>query len=175
MSKFLGKALALSLSAILMTACTTTDTSGDADQQLPTPTVDTGTTTTIEEQRRIDEETTMRKDRETRTARTIYFDLDRHNIKMEYRALLQAHALYLSKHPTVNVKLEGHADERGTPEYNIALGERRAKVIADLFSSSGVSDSQMETISYGEEKPVAHGHNENSWSKNRRVEIIYRD
>ena len=105
--------------------------------------------------------------------RVIYFDFDKSDIKSEYRPILQAHAEYLSAHPRVHVRLEGHADERGTREYNIGLGERRANSVRAYLTLQGVSASQIETISYGEERPVAMGHDESSWRLNRRVEIVY--
>jgi peptidoglycan-associated lipoprotein len=105
--------------------------------------------------------------------RVIYFDFDKSDIKSEYRPTLQAHAEYLADHPNVHVRLEGHADERGTREYNIGLGERRANSVRAYLTLQGVSASQIETISYGEERPVAMGHDESSWRLNRRVEIVY--
>lgn len=105
--------------------------------------------------------------------RVIYFDFDKSDIKSEYRPTLQAHAEYLAGHPSVHVRLEGHADERGTREYNIGLGERRANSVRAYLTLQGVSAGQIETISYGEERPVAMGHDESSWRLNRRVEIVY--
>jgi peptidoglycan-associated lipoprotein len=105
--------------------------------------------------------------------RVIYFDFDKSDIKSEYRPILQAHAEYLANHQRVHVRLEGHADERGTREYNIGLGERRANSVRAYLTLQGVSASQIETISYGEERPVAMGHDESSWRLNRRVEIVY--
>ncbi len=171
MTKTVTKALVFALTALMLAACTTTATKTDDSK---TDISDTsGTTTVIEPTGPTAEEVALKKDQEMRAARTIYFDLDKHNIKMEYRELIQAHAKFLAKNPAVNVKLEGHADERGTPEYNIALGEKRAKAIADMFRSYGVSNSQIEVISYGEERPVAMGHNESDWAQNRRVQINY--
>jgi peptidoglycan-associated lipoprotein len=105
--------------------------------------------------------------------RVIYFDFDKSDIKSEFRPTIQAHANYLAEHPRVRVKLEGHADERGTREYNIGLGERRANSVRAFLTLQGVSASQIETVSYGEERPVAMGHDESSWRLNRRVEIVY--
>ena len=86
---------------------------------------------------------------------------------------LRAHAQHLNTNPNAMVRLEGHADERGTREYNVALGERRGNAVAKYLRLNGVSASQMEVISYGEEKPVAYGHDEQSWAANRRVELVY--
>jgi len=105
--------------------------------------------------------------------RVIYFDFDKSDIKSEFRPIIQAHASYLADHPRVRVKLEGHADERGTREYNIGLGERRANSVRAFLTLQGVSASQIETVSYGEERPVAMCHDESCWHLNRRVEIVY--
>ncbi|HHH36828.1 MAG TPA: peptidoglycan-associated lipoprotein Pal [Gammaproteobacteria bacterium] len=106
--------------------------------------------------------------------RVIYFDFDSTEIKPEFQALIEAHGRYLAEHPDVSVTLEGHADERGTREYNMALGERRAKAVRRFLAAQGASFSQMKVVSYGEERPVAFGHDEKSWRLNRRVEIVYR-
>lgn len=103
-----------------------------------------------------------------------YFDFDKSQLRVDVRAALDEHAAYL-RNKTGVIRLEGHADERGTREYNLALGERRARAIADYLTIQGVPNSQIETISYGEEKPAAVGHTEAAWSNNRRVELIYVD
>lgn len=105
--------------------------------------------------------------------RVIHFDYDMSDIRPEARAVLEQHAAYLSNNPSMQVRLEGHADERGSREYNLALGERRADSAKSALMSLGVSGNQMTTLSYGEEQPVALGHNEHDWQLNRRVEIIY--
>jgi peptidoglycan-associated lipoprotein len=107
--------------------------------------------------------------------RVIYFDLDRSDIRPEYRETIEAHAGYLANPENANVQVElaGHCDERGTREYNLALGERRANAVSRLMSTLGVSNNQLQTNSYGEEQPVAAGHNESAWRQNRRVEIEY--
>ncbi len=105
--------------------------------------------------------------------RVVYFDFDKANIRPDAIATLQAHAAYLSKTPGARVRVEGHADERGTREYNMALGERRAKAAASFLAANGASPSQLEIISYGEERPVALGHDESAWGENRRSELQY--
>ena len=104
---------------------------------------------------------------------TIYFDFDRSEVKAADREVVMAHARYLADNADVKIVLEGHADERGTREYNIALGERRAKAVSQLMLLQGVSQSQIDIVSFGEERPVALGHDESAWSVNRRVEILY--
>ena len=105
--------------------------------------------------------------------RVVYFDFDKSDIKPEFRDILNAHAEYLANHADVSVTLEGHCDERGTREYNIALGERRANAVQRMLTLQGVAASQINTISYGEERPAALGHDEDAWALNRRVEFIY--
>lgn len=102
----------------------------------------------------------------------IYFDFDDDSIRSEYVEVLEAHAGY-AQSSGKSVVLEGHADERGTPEYNLALGERRAKSVAQLMRTYGVSDSNIDVISFGEESPANPAHNEEAWQENRRVEIKY--
>lgn len=106
-------------------------------------------------------------------SKTIYFDFDSYQIKAEYQPIVAAHAAYLASHPSARVNLQGHADERGSREYNIGLGERRANAVATLFSAAGAADSQVETVSYGEESPIAECHAESCWSQNRRAVIEY--
>lgn len=106
--------------------------------------------------------------------RVIYFDFDKSDIRPEFRDIVQAHATYLSQNGNVSVTLEGHTDERGSREYNIGLGERRANAVKNVLMLQGAGGGQIETVSYGEERPVAMGHDEQSWGQNRRVEIVYR-
>lgn len=111
---------------------------------------------------------------ELKQLRTVfYFDFDQSVVRQEGFADLEAHARYLAQNPSASVRLEGHADERGTREYNIALGERRAQSVERLMVVNGASANQIETVSYGEEKPAVLGHDAASWSQNRRVELKY--
>ncbi len=103
----------------------------------------------------------------------VYFDFDAFDIKPEFRETVLAHAAYLTKNPSTKVTIEGHCDERGTPEYNIGLGDRRAGSVRQLLKLQGVSDKQIEVISFGEMRPVALGHDENSWWQNRRAVFSY--
>lgn len=105
--------------------------------------------------------------------RVVYFAFDSSAISEAGRQLIAQHAAYLSQHPEVSVVLEGHTDERGSREYNLALGERRAKAVEQLLELQGVSATQMQVISFGAEQPVALGHNEAAWRLNRRVEMLY--
>lgn len=105
--------------------------------------------------------------------RVFYFDFDSSEVAAADREAIAAHAAYLAQHPDAALRLEGHADERGSREYNIGLGERRAIAVRRLLLLQGAGSGQLETISYGEERPVALGHDESSWRLNRRVEMIY--
>ena len=105
--------------------------------------------------------------------RVIYFDLDQTVIKPEFQAQIACHAAYLRQFPEARVRLEGNADERGSREYNLGLGERRGNAVQSALSAAGASSSQLNVVSYGEERPVCRQHEESCWSKNRRVEIIY--
>lgn len=104
----------------------------------------------------------------------VYFDFDKSDIRPEFREMLDAHAAFLVANPTQMIVLEGHADERGTREYNLGLGERRAKQVAAYLQVKGVSAAQIDTVSYGEEKPLAIGKTEAEYSQNRRVVIVYK-
>lgn len=105
--------------------------------------------------------------------RVVYFEFDSSVVRDEFTAVIEAHAAYLADHPGAKVTLEGHGDERGTREYNMALGERRAKAVRQFLMLQGASSGQLDVVSYGEERPVALGHEEDSWRLNRRVEIVY--
>ncbi len=105
--------------------------------------------------------------------RVVYFDFDRSEIRPEFQAAIACHAEYLQQFPGARVTLEGNADERGTREYNLGLGERRGNAVSSSLSAAGASSSQLNVVSYGEERPVCKEHNESCWQKNRRVEIVY--
>ncbi|ACZ76085.1 MULTISPECIES: peptidoglycan-associated lipoprotein Pal [Dickeya] len=103
----------------------------------------------------------------------VYFDLDKYDIRPDFAQMLDAHAAFLRSNPSYKVTIEGHADERGTPEYNIALGERRANAVQMYLQGKGVSADQISVVSYGKEKPAVLGHDEAAWSKNRRAVLVY--
>ena len=107
-------------------------------------------------------------------ARVVYFDLDSFTVKPEYQALINANAKFLLANPSRKVSVEGHTDERGGREYNLALGQKRADAVKKALSVSGVPESQLESISYGKEKPAVQGSDENAYAQNRRAEITYR-
>jgi peptidoglycan-associated lipoprotein len=103
----------------------------------------------------------------------VYFDYDSSDIKAEYSAVVAAHAKYVSSNSSLKVRLEGNTDERGSREYNIGLGERRAQAVRRALLLQGVSEAQITTLSYGEERPAASGSDESAYAKNRRVEFGY--
>lgn len=107
-------------------------------------------------------------------ARIIYFDFDSYSVKPEFQSLLEAHARYLKASSARKVMLEGHTDERGGREYNLALGQKRAEAVRRALTLLGVPDQQMEAVSFGKEKPAAQGNNESAFAQNRRVELSYR-
>jgi peptidoglycan-associated lipoprotein len=107
------------------------------------------------------------------STQTIYFMYDSSQVQQDFIHVIAAHAQYLLAHPSRRMVLEGHADERGSREYNIALGEQRAKSVARMMKVQGVANSQLEIVSYGEEKSAAHEQDEASWQLNRRVELLY--
>lgn len=102
-----------------------------------------------------------------------YFEFDRAVVRQEFFADLEGHARYLAGNPSARVRLDGHTDERGTREYNMALGERRANAVERLLIVNGANAGQVETVSYGEERPAVTGNHEGAWSQNRRVELRY--
>ena len=106
--------------------------------------------------------------------RIIYFDYDSYVIKPEFQSAIEAHARYLKEHKERKVQIDGHTDERGGREYNLALGQKRAEAVRRALNLLGVPDSQVEAVSYGKEKPAMQGSNEEAWAKNRRDEISYR-
>jgi peptidoglycan-associated lipoprotein len=106
--------------------------------------------------------------------RSVYFDFDSNAVKDEYRGLVQAHSRYMTTDKRdAHIRIEGNCDERGSREYNLALGQRRAEAVKQVMTVLGVNSGRIETISYGEEKPVAGGHDESAWAQNRRADIKY--
>ena len=105
--------------------------------------------------------------------RSIYFDYDQFTIKDEFKATVEAHAKYVQGNRTLRVILQGNTDERGTREYNIALGQKRADAVKKLMMLLGANEVQIETVSFGKEKPRREGHDDASWAENRRVDIVY--
>ena len=105
--------------------------------------------------------------------RSIYYDLDKFDIKDEYRSMVESHAKYLRDNPAARMLIQGNTDERGSREYNVGLGQRRADGVKRMLVLLGARDNQIESVSLGEEKPQSEGHSEEAWSKNRRSDMLY--
>ncbi|KAB0464658.1 MULTISPECIES: peptidoglycan-associated lipoprotein Pal [Vibrio] len=173
------KGLMIALPVMAVTACSSTDeatsaTSGTESNQTTSGSesnVDTTVVTPIDANGQLSEQEL--KEQALRETQTIYFAFDNSTIASDYEAILAAHAAYLSKNVDMNVTIEGHADERGTPEYNIALGERRAQAVAKYLQALGVQADQISIVSYGEEKPLLLGQSEDVYAKNRRAVLVY--
>ncbi|MEI6858286.1 MAG: peptidoglycan-associated lipoprotein Pal [Shewanella sp.] len=173
----LFKAMLVVLPVMALSACSSTSesaidatssTSG-SDSELAAGGVETGGVTpmlTPEEQQRLEYQ-------ELRKEHIIYFDFDRSSVSAKFAKILQAHGHYLVEHPNVRLMIEGHADERGTPEYNIALGERRGKAVSKYLQGMGVLPSQMSIVSYGEEKPLDMSRTDAGFAVNRRAVLVY--
>ncbi len=175
----ISKSLLIALPMLALGACSSTADMDAASaesgtEQAVETAVDTGIQTdTIEAVELSAEELMVQEYSEAILETTILFDFDNSMIRPEFTPILDAHARYLVANPEKSLTVEGHADEKGTPEYNIALGERRAVAVATYLESMGVAASQISVVSYGEEKPVNFEHNEQAWADNRRAELAY--
>lgn len=105
--------------------------------------------------------------------RSVYFDYDSNAVKDEFQSVVQNHSRYLGGKRDMRIRIEGNTDERGSREYNLALGQRRAEAVKKVMTVLGVQDGRIETVSYGEEKPQSQGHDEQAWAQNRRADIKY--
>ena len=173
------KALAIALPMMTLAACSSNSDS-DSDSQVDTnaqtqTTVDTQDnvqTSAMTRAQEIEEQKRQELER-LRSEHIVYFDFDKSSINSEFSAVLDAHAKFLSENSNISVLIEGHTDERGTPEYNIALGERRAKAVVSYLENMGVLPSQLSVVSYGEEKPMVKDRTEAAFAKNRRAVLVY--
>lgn len=169
------KALLVALPVLTMAACSSTSSMDESDantraneqQQQEVVQVETAAPVVSPAEQMRQKLDALRQES------TVYFDFDRTTIRPEFVETLQAHASFLTANPSVRVTVEGHSDERGTPEYNIALGERRALAVVQYLQNLGVSGGQVSTVSYGEEKPVDRSRNEAGFAKNRRAVLVY--
>ena len=175
------KKLIVSLAVVaFVAACATKEQPAQVAETKTQPTASSGTVTPPPQTRSISEPQIpgkivdpLKDPKNVLSSRVIYFDYDKDVVKAEFQALVQAHAKFLSENRTRKIRLEGHADERGSREYNMALGQRRADAVRKAVSVLGVSGDRVETVSFGEDKPKATGHDEAAWAQNRRVEIVY--
>ncbi len=158
--------------ALTLTACKTTPEAVPEPTPEPEPTTDVDTKAAPDphdytDSRNFDNPESLL------SKRVIYFDFDKSTVRPEYRGIVSAHAAYAAAHSSARVTLEGHADERGTREYNLGLGERRGNAVMGLMSAQGARGSQLVVVSYGEERPTCRVSDDHCWSQNRRVEIVY--
>ncbi|MAK92487.1 MAG: peptidoglycan-associated lipoprotein [Oleibacter sp.] len=175
----LYKTLGLALCAAFISACSST---GDVEEGTSSEATATETEAEAEATQAVDTAAVDGESLEAEAAAAqaalleqtvFYFDFDESTIKSESKAALMAHAAYLAANGSAQVVLEGHADERGTVEYNLALGERRAMAVRRFLMANGASSSQMKVVSFGEERPAVMGSSAESYAKNRRVEVKY--
>ncbi len=153
---------------VSMAACTK-KTKPDMADSAPTPTPPTATAPVSNgmfTEGDLDTDSCLRQ-------RVVYFDYDQANIRSEFAAQMSCHAKYLRDRPSARITLEGHADERGSREYNIGLGERRGNAVNGALTANGGAASQLSVVSYGEERPTCNDSMDDCWGKNRRVEIVY--
>lgn len=171
------KGLAIALPVLALSACSSSDSATDSSAGQTTNNGGTGSSEQTTVVSPIDAGSKLGeqeiRDQQLRQEQTVYFAFDNSTISAEYQDMLTAHATFLSKRPSTKVIVEGHADERGTPEYNIALGERRATAVAKYLQALGVQADQISIVSYGEEKPLLLGQSEEIYAKNRRAVLVY--
>jgi peptidoglycan-associated lipoprotein len=164
------------LLTLLVAACASTEPAKPVpvESKVPTATMaPPATPTTLPTSQPAIEVNPLKDPNNILSRRSVFFDYDSNVVKDEFRAMIQAHAKYLVEHRGASVRLEGNTDERGSREYNLALGQRRADAVKKIMVVLGVPETNVETISFGEEKPRASGHDEPAWSQNRRSDIIH--
>ena len=178
------KGLFIALPVVTLMACSSSPSSSDANasrnaaNESATSANDSTTGSGVElgtvEKQKTPEEIRQEQKEALMQNQVVYFDFDRSSVNSEFYSLLNEHAEFLRNNPSQSVTIEGHCDKRGTPEYNIALGERRAKSVETFLQNAGVSGSQISVVSYGEEKPVVSGDTESAFKQNRRAVLVYR-
>lgn len=164
-------ALAAGCASTEKTDTPVTDRSAGVSQ--PSGTTSPGTSTTARPQQPAVAGNPLRDPSNILSKRSVFFDYDSNAVKDEYRNLVQAHSRYMGDKRDSKIRIEGNCDERGSREYNLALGQRRAESVKKMMTVLGVTDGRIETVSFGEEKPMAPGHDEAAWSQNRRADIKY--
>lgn len=169
--------LASVILSALLAACTTTPTEQAAST---TPTAGTATTPAkagdtnkTVDTKKANPWDALKDPNNILSKRSVYFDFDKYDVKLDYMPLVEAHAKFLKANGDAKVLVQGNADERGSSEYNLALGQKRANAVKQTLTTLGVKDSQIEAVSLGKEKPRATGHDEASWAENRRDDILY--
>ena len=160
--------------AFVVAACSKSNTQDETPSSLSTAGNDSGANTAGDSANTgITVSPLEEQQRQLMQQLVVYFDSDQAEIRPEFNAMLAAHGQYLARNPNVRLRLEGNTDERGSREYNIGLGERRAQAVRRVLLLQGAAATQLTTVSYGEERPAATGSDEESWRLNRRVELVY--
>ncbi|MEJ2590669.1 MAG: peptidoglycan-associated lipoprotein Pal [Candidatus Thiodiazotropha sp.] len=178
-TRWVSLILTLALSLLLLACCSSTPSSDQAGAEVSEQSTGAGTqgaggaSTNAASEGQAWQGDPLQNPNSLLATRVIYFDFDQSTVRSDYLDVISAHADYLAANPQVVVRLEGHTDERGSREYNLALGESRAKAVRSLLLAQGVADNQVVVVSYGEERPAADEHNEEAWALNRRVELVY--
>lgn len=176
------KGVLIALPMVTLVACSSSPSDSQADAERnaaagssSSSTATSGADVQVDSADRIKsaQEIKQEKLKALQSNQTVYFDFDRSNLRSEFHGVLKEHADFLLQNPSNKIVIEGHCDKRGTPEYNIALGERRAKALETFLLNSGVNSSQISVVSYGEEKPAVMGDTEAAFSKNRRAILVY--
>jgi peptidoglycan-associated lipoprotein len=164
----------LAATALAVAACSKSNTQdGAAPSSLSTPGDNGASTSSQGANTGVTVSPLEEQQRQLMQQLVVYFDYDQAEIRPEFNAMLGAHGQYLARNPNVRLRLEGNTDERGSREYNIGLGERRAQAVRRVLLLQGAAATQLTTVSYGEERPAATGSDEESWRLNRRVELVY--
>lgn len=172
----MSKLLTALLTAVLLAACQSTPTTAPVDEKSTTPTqatVPAGTATATPSSVTSLGINPLKDPNNILSKRNVYFDFDSYVVKEEFKNLVTAHAKYLAAHGSARMTVQGNADERGTHEYNLALGQKRADAVKKMMVLLGATDAQIETVSFGKEKPRNPGHDETAWADNRRDDIVY--
>ena len=159
--------------ALSLAACKSTPEPVDQPEPEPDTTTPTVDTSGAPDPRDYTDARNFDNPESLLSKRVIYFDFDKSTIRPEFRGIVSAHAAYLAANGSARMTLEGHADERGTREYNLGLAERRGNSVSGLMSAQGGRGNQLNVVSYGEERPTCRVSDEDCWSMNRRVEIVY--
>ena len=185
-NSLINKFYIYSFAAFFVTACATTEEIGSPDESAQSDVTtlsdgassitdgDDSTSASVLTDEPMTAQELLEQSDSILANRTIYFEFDSAKLSDESLSILEAHGAFIGENGNVDVRLEGHADERGSREYNIALGDRRAQSVRRVLLLQGASTDQIYTVSYGEEQPVMAGHTEEAWAENRRVELLYK-
>ncbi|WP_417071318.1 peptidoglycan-associated lipoprotein Pal [Niveibacterium terrae] len=167
------KLLAPSVLALALAACGTTQTTQTPAQPEAKPAAPVATAPATPAPAAVDPLAAVKDANNILSHRSVYFDFDKYDIKSTYQTLVEAHAKFLNDNANVKILIQGNTDERGSREYNLALGQKRAEAVKKALGLLGAKEAQLEAVSLGEEKPKATGHGEEAWTENRRADILY--